>query len=285
MRLSAVVLALSLVGMVAPARAESAEDVIVTRDGAILRGHVTEMRPGKTATIVLLNGESRVVKWDDIAKSTGPSFPSEKPAAPAEEHVDILKPCAGRVPYVVESAGKQQRLALHVSSGVSVNGFVFTVAAEVCRTPCTLYLPPGDYGIESWGEGVTHAFTHIEVGASGGHLKLRAGRAGVYKAGVGLIVLGAITAIVGGSLMATGGLISSTSHASTTNSGDSLLLGGGITLGAGAALIIPGAVMVATAKGGAVEKDSYEKAPPARTLQVNAMPLKDGGFVGATVRF
>lgn len=54
--------------------AMSMDDVITLRDGTLLRGHVAELRPTQQVTIVLLSGETRVVAWDQLASTTGPSF-------------------------------------------------------------------------------------------------------------------------------------------------------------------------------------------------------------------
>ncbi|MGZ3427648.1 MAG: hypothetical protein ACXVCV_13415 [Polyangia bacterium] len=288
--LSRLVLVLTLLNAPWPAHASPppTDDVIVTTDGAILRGHVSELRPGKSATIVLLDGRTRTLQWGEIAKSEGPSFPREHAARETkeEEPLDLMQPGPGRAALTVESAGKQQRIRLHVDSGVRINGFGYSVSAEVCRTPCRVYLPPATYGIESVGEGVTSAFTIVDVGPGGAHVKLKAASSRVHGAGLALVLVGSLTAAAGGIVMAVAPLTSSVSSAlGEPSSQDNMLLGGGITLGAGLAMLIPGAVMMGVSKGGAVEKDSFERAPVDKTLQVNAGPTRGGGWVGASVRF
>jgi hypothetical protein len=49
-------------------------DVIVQKDGVMRRGRVTELRPGRSVRLILLDGERRIVKWGDIARASGPSF-------------------------------------------------------------------------------------------------------------------------------------------------------------------------------------------------------------------
>lgn len=275
----------ALLALPSLARAEAQEDVIVTRDGAILHGHISELRPGKSATIVLLDGSTRTIQWGDIARSSGPSFPEAR--KPEDEPVDVLKPGPGRVPFLVESAGAPQRITLHVDSGVRVNGFAFTVSAELCRTPCTLYLPPGTYGVESHAEGVVGAFTVAQVGDNGGHLKLKAKSSAVRGGGIALVAVGAAALLAGGITMAMGPLFSTgvSLTGESTYDATPLYIGGGATMGAGAVMIVAGSVMIAKTKGGAAEEGDYEKRPASPTLQVNAAPLRDGGWLGATVRF
>ena len=289
--LSRIVVCLALVAIPALAHpAPSNEDVIITTDGAIFRGHVSELHPGKSATIVLLDGRAKTLAWSEIAKSEGPSFPrTSEPVKEEEEHIDPLQPGPGRVPFAVESVGKQQTISLHFDDAIRINGWGVSVTARICRTPCTMYLPPGFYTLQSEGAGVVAARTPVQVSGGGGHVKLKAPSSGVRAGGVALVVVGAAAVLAGGLTMAMAPLMQTTTYSLggtvTTYDGTPLFVGGGATMGAGALMIIPGAIMIAKTKGGLAEEGTYEKTPAAKTLQVNAGATRNGGWVGATVRF
>jgi hypothetical protein len=288
--LSRILVCLALFSLPLAARAAPNEDVIITTDGAILRGHVSELRPGKSATIVLLDGRTRTLTWSEIAKSEGPSFPESKRAAAQEaedEHINPLAPGPGRVPLLVESAGKQQSISLHFADAIQINGWGLSVTARICDTPCTMYLPPGPYVLQSEAEGVVAARTPVTVSPSGGHVKLKATSSGLRTGGVLLVAFGS-AAVLGGALtMAMSPLMTvatTTVSGQQTYDGTPLVVGGGITMGVGAAMIIPGAIMLAKSKGGLTEEGTYDGAPT-RTLQVNAGGARNGGWLSATVRF
>ena len=290
--LSRLVLCFALLSLPLAAHATGSEDVIVTTDGAILRGHVSELRPGKSATIVLLDGRTRTLQWSEIARSEGPSFPDARPAAQPEEddRINPLEPGPGRVPLAVESAGKQQSISLHFTGAIRVNGWGLTVTARICDTPCTMYLPPGSYELLSEADGVVSAVTPVTVPPAGTRVKLKATSSGLRGGGVALVTIGGVAVLVGALVMAfaplNADIIDVTSSGGTTHTDNStpLLVGGGVTMGVGAAMIIPGAIMLAKAKGGVAEESAYDKTPN-RQLQVNAGASHNGGWLGATVRF
>jgi hypothetical protein len=79
LRTAPVVLFLSFAAHASP---PPAYDVVVERDGTLLQGHVAELKPGQSVTLQLLTGEARVVPWDEIAETRGPSFPAPPVANP-----------------------------------------------------------------------------------------------------------------------------------------------------------------------------------------------------------
>jgi len=286
-------LCLAILSFPLAARASGTEDVIITTDGAILRGHVSELRPGKSATIVLLDGRTRTLSWSEIAKSEGPSFPDAKPAATEEDdRINPLEPGPGRVPLVVESAGAQQSISLHFAGAIRINGWGVSVTARICDTPCTMYLAPGAYVLQSEADGVVAARTPVTVSSTGARVKLKAPSSGVRAGGVALIAVGSAAILAGAMTMAMQPIFGTVTDYTTTgepttyntSTGANLIIGGGITMGAGAAMIIPGAIMIAKTKGGVAEESAYEKSPN-RQLQVNAGASHNGGWLGATVRF
>lgn len=289
--LSRLVLCLALLSLPRAAHATSSEDVIITTDGVILRGHVSELRPGKSATIVLLDGRTRTLSWAEIAKSEGPSFPDARPAAAEEDdRINPLEPGPGRAPLYVESAGKQQSISLHFAGAIRINGWGVSVTARICDTPCTMYLPPGAYVLQSEADGVVAARTPVTVSTTGARVKLKAPSSAVRGGGVALIAVGSAAILAGAMTMAMepifGTVTDYTATGATynTSGGANMIVGGGITMGVGAAMIIPGAIMIAKTKGGVADEGAYEKSPD-RQLQVNAGASRNGGWLGATVRF
>jgi hypothetical protein len=72
------------------ARAEGPPDVVELHDGTFLQGRLTEWKPGSRAVIVLLNGESRVVHFSEIERTSGPSFEKIRDAGGrTEQDVDL----------------------------------------------------------------------------------------------------------------------------------------------------------------------------------------------------
>jgi hypothetical protein len=289
---SRLVLCLAILLFPLASQASGTEDVIITTDGAILRGHVSELRPGKSATIVLLDGRTRTLSWSEIAKSEGPSFPEARPAATEEDdRINPLEPGPGRVPLVVESAGRQQSISLHFAGAIRINGWGVSVTARICDTPCTMYLPPGGYVLQSEADGVVAARTPVTVSTTGGRVKLKAPPSGVRAGGVALVAIGSAAILAGAMTMAMEPIFGTVTDYSApgdstynTTSGANMIVGGGITMGLGAAMIVPGAIMIAKTKGGIAEESAYENAPN-RQLQVNAGASHNGGWLGATVRF
>jgi len=152
-------------GRVAYAADEAPLDLIVMKDGALVRGHVVEMVPNARIVIQIATGETRTVEWAQIARTEGPSFApiSSAPPAPTQPPVQptpiviaepLLTPAPGRVPLQVESTGQQLRVGEPVGTGTAYNGRdVVTVrfGRTVCSTPCTLHVAPGSVGL--WVEG------------------------------------------------------------------------------------------------------------------------------------
>src|SRR6185312_14358276 len=160
--------------------------------------HVSELRPGKSATIVLLDGRTRTLSWSEIAKSEGPSFPDAKPAATEEDdRINPLEPGPGRVPLVVESAGAQQSISLHFAGAIRINGWGVSVTARICDTPCTMYLAPGAYVLQSEADGVVAARTPVTVSATGARVTLTAPAVGVRGGGVAFIAVGGAPNLAG----------------------------------------------------------------------------------------
>jgi hypothetical protein len=191
------------------------EDVLTLRDGTILRGHVTEMRPGDHVEIVLLDGRSQVVPWAQLAASEGPSFPLVR-ANPAARFV---QPSPGRVPVVVESERASitvgvlaarpligqdtttvddgAEIAQWTESYQSRNGIVVCPA-----TPCRIFARPGELMLQVSGEGVLSYGTQVTIPPAGARLTMRAPSLAARRAGSTLIWLAPGTLISGAVMLA-----------------------------------------------------------------------------------
>jgi hypothetical protein len=118
-------------------------DVIVQTDGTVLQGHVAELVPGRSVTLMLLTGETRMVPWEQIASKSGPSFAPAPPRPDDDAAPDAdRRPGPGRVALRVESTGPA--LDVGRTGDVAVGGAYFGRTRRLgCTTPCTLYLLPG----------------------------------------------------------------------------------------------------------------------------------------------
>lgn len=123
---------------------------IVLQDGRTLSGHVASLHPGEHLVLETTDGQQTLIRWREIARADGPSFPGgfraymtlSPPGRPAVPRaVEILVPGEGRVPLRLEAP---ERVTVGLPDVEWFRGFQ-RVAVEgrgVCHTPCTLYVPP-----------------------------------------------------------------------------------------------------------------------------------------------
>jgi hypothetical protein len=251
-----------LLATVAPARAQSDVDAVTLRDGAILRGHVAEIRPNQSVTIVLLTGETRVVRWSDFVAGSGPSFPGTTLAPPPQQPAigppqliyesptypeqAFLKPGPGRVPLMVESAtGKKIFVGVPIG-GTTVIGFGMSATAHrrLCDGPCTLYVPTGNFTFNTTANDVSYD-TDVDVGPRGVRLKMRTPSRGRSFGGIAMVSSGGALGIIGGTLLAFGG---------GRSDENSWYGAGGALLGVGVGLLAGGIYLLATNTRGIAER-------------------------------
>jgi hypothetical protein len=171
----------------APISTVDGSDVVTLRDGTILRGHVTELKPGDHVELVLLDGRTQTIQWSEIAASAGPSFPVSKPNPAAR----FLAPAPDRVPVQIASTGKpltigvlQTRPAIGQESatfddGVNVSQLTTNYQSSrgvvVCTTtPCQIYAHPGLLKLQPSGEDVLSYSSELSVPNDGVRVTLRA---------------------------------------------------------------------------------------------------------------
>jgi hypothetical protein len=294
-------LALASAPRAAHAQSADAPDVLVLADGTTLRGHVTEIHPGRDTTIVLLSGTTRTVPVADIASSSGPSFapapaPSQAPSTailPVQSGADPLAtdpaalanvyraPGPGRAPVRVESPGGQQVIATDVSTA-NVAGFPLSVRRDVCLTPCTLYLPLGMHRIYAGGADMEHSTSVLDVPPSGLQLTLNARSFATLRAAVVLDVLGVL-----GMTASVPMLIFAAAENGNHADHDPVLWSGAIALGLGTAMLITGIALDAGSPRGAASVTPLPERASARAggggrLGVGVVPHEGGasGVVG-----
>ena len=166
--------------------------------------------------------------------------PSEASGAPTDE---LRAPGAGRVPLVVESVRGQQ------SVGVTFEASSRTVARDdVCKTPCTLYVPPGAATLLTYGPGIAETETDVMIGRAGLRVHMRAPSETSLAMGRALSVTGLLAGIGGAVLLLTG--ISDVTSTHTGSPPLGLVIAGSVTMGVGAGLMIPGLLLLAGTHGG-----------------------------------
>src|SRR5689334_22333377 len=107
-------------------------------------------------------------------------------------------------PMFIESGRGELNLAIRAwgPNGAAAETFA-------CRTPCRIEVTPGEYEMETEGEGLRGMRRQIRVPPSGLELKVRPGSRAVFGTGLGLIAAGGTFLLTGtaaaGTLIAVGG--------------------------------------------------------------------------------
>jgi hypothetical protein len=295
-------------------------DTIVARDGSVYRGQVAEIKPGREVTIVLLDGQARTVPWSEIASTYGPSFPGTvappmtvmptpmTPPMQAEPGLDptpdpLLVPGPGRARLDIESAtdkrisvsvpieGDQNSGGMVVSSGY---GYGFHTVAfnmqrlrRVCMSPCTLYVRPGLFTINT-NSGDFGYNSDVDVPAGGTAVKMHTPSRGRAVGGLWLISGGAGLLIGGITFAALAGDFGKHYDIDTHSEvGDSTpyYIGAGVVAAAGAGMIVGGAYMMATNRRGVAEQHDLNR--PSAKLHLDVAPalMRNGGMLAASLRF
>lgn len=238
-----------LLGAVCEGRAEAADpvassvgpDMVVLKDGSMMRGTLTEMIKNDHATLLLSSGQSARIRWDAIQRiektndapaiAVGPA-PTEPQATPPKVdasvvvHIDAARP--------VELEATEEGDNRHA------------VWTSVCVSPCDKSLPTNRlYRIA--GEGVRSSRAVSFRGEpEGSHVYLNAnvGTKGGFVGGIVLTSIGTAAAAVGATLVLLSQNDGRYALATTTRTTNKDLLAGGlITMGAGVAMLIPGIIL------------------------------------------
>lgn len=233
-------------------------DMVVLKDGSMMRGTLTEMIKNDHATLLLSGGQSARIRWDAIQRiektndASAPvtvAPPSDAQALPPKDETVVVHIDAPR-PVELEMANEGDPRHLTWTS--------------VCQSPCDKALPI-DRAYRIAGDGVRSSRPVSFRGeAAGSHVYLNANVAtkGGFVGGIVLTSIGTATIGVGALLVLVsyhgGSSPSGYSFSKTQDPG--LQAAGLITMGAGVAMLVPGIVM--TVKH-ASTKVNQSKTPPA----------------------
>ncbi len=251
------------------AASPASEDVITLRDGTILRGHVTELRPGDHVEIVLLDGRPRTISWNDIGASSGPSFPVHE----SDRVARWLHPSPGRVPVLLDAPRPIAVGVLRLRPAIGQSSMTFDddegdvsqlnvnyqsrSGVVVCpATPCRIYARPGPLRLQASGEDVLSYSADLDVPPSGVRVALRTPNVARRRWGTLLALQGA-AALVAGAVMVGIGAAQPAPPAPVfpgemplpDHRGTYYGIGGAI-IGLGALMLVPGVVLWATNRRG-----------------------------------
>lgn len=185
-------------------------DLVLTRDGGMLRGTIVESVPDQYVMVTLPTGESRRLEWSTI-RYAGPAAEAPQPSAPPTSSppapAAIPTPPAEPSGMHVRFTSPQEGVSFHRVTG-SMSGSGGGIGARgggvalwmrghsfhrLCTAPCDMTMEPGEYELAlSLGTGQ-------EVLAPGLINVDRSGTVtGEYLDRSGLRIAGAVTAGVGG---------------------------------------------------------------------------------------
>lgn len=162
--------ALSLVAtLAAPASAQQGAppDLVMLRNGGVLRGTIAEMNPGGSVTIITLTGEKRVIAMGEVSYA-GPaqSAPGAAPPPAAGGPKPLIQLNARDAPLHLRASQPELTFHLRVteSTGTTVgmgaglgsrsamgfggvSQFSGRTYARICTAPCDATLPAGQYNL------------------------------------------------------------------------------------------------------------------------------------------
>ena len=233
------------------------EDVVTLRDGTVLRGHVTELKPNDHVEIVLLDGRTQSVAWGDLASTRGPSFPA---LARKNLAAKYLQPSPGRVPVELDAPRTPVSVGvMRAHPAIGQEAMTFDQDGDVSQltmdwqsrhgvvvcaaTPCRIYARPGALDLQVSGQNILAYTAELAVPDAGAHVQLRAPNAAQRRTGA-LLTMSSLSAIVaGGVFMGLGAAFDNTTP-SRHDSSTALYYGlGGAVVGVGAVMAVTGIIL------------------------------------------
>jgi len=155
----------------APVATSSPPDIVVMKDGGILRGTIAEMKPGDTVVIVLITGENRTIQMKNVEyagpvaerplKAAAPSSPQTVKVVDATssqpsggEARPLVTVHAAEAPFTFTA--RPDGVTLHLQSGMATarlatgsealgSAFVAKSYTPICAAPCQATLPMGTH--------------------------------------------------------------------------------------------------------------------------------------------
>ncbi len=216
----------------AAATTPSGDDAVYMKDGSLLRGVLVEMMPGDHVSIQLPTGQVAVVRWDAITR------------VERATRVDVKAPPPA-VPTTVQTAGAGQAL-VHIETDKPLQVETHIIGREwrfACDAPCDIALDL-DKAYRIIGDGVRPSPTFRIAAAPGGRVVLdvaTASKSGLVG-GIVMASVGAPLMLIGGVIVAVGGL----SSASGLSTGDGEKKSGWIVFGIGAGGLVGGVILILT---------------------------------------
>jgi len=228
--LAAPLAAVYLLTSAAPAMAQqpTGPDVVVLKDGNVLRGTLSQVVPGDHATLTLTNGQTATIKWD-VIKSIEKSDKTGAPAAPA------ASPDAS-------AAGGTARVHIEVDRDVTLERQSNGTWIPACSAPCDADLPlDASYRIVGGGMRGSSTFRIAAQPGQRVFITVDPASKGGFVGGIILISLGAPVLLIGGLVL----LVAAAADdiGSTDSSGARTV--GWTMVGGGAAGIVVGIVLLA----------------------------------------
>jgi hypothetical protein len=269
------------------AASSGTDDVLLLRDGSMLRGRIAERQPDGTTVILLITGEVRTVPGDQLAAPPTMALPPPPPPPAVEDEGPALSLRArpGRVPLMLESTGAPLSVGRPVSTATVVDvlgSSTLSLGEPLCSAPCTLYVRPGTVTVWSGGNGLRSDVAHLQVPEGGLRARLRAGSSNAFSIGQSLTWSGGSSAVSGVLLLA---LVQSGFW--PAEYGNILA---GISLGIGAVMLGIGIPLIVANRVGVEEQGPLESGRPRRRRRTaewsfGGSPLPGGGLISTGVVF
>ncbi|MFT3754969.1 MAG: hypothetical protein QM769_03315 [Pseudoxanthomonas sp.] len=197
---------------------------------------------------------------------SGEEEPPRRPiVAPPIAAPPVAAPPASGPPVTLET--NLPRIELQIADGVKANQTSARrgppqvtweyVWKKVCDAPCGQRIgEEGVYRVDGYGVRPTAPFRLDALGDGPFHLKLRLGPAGMYRSGIGSIVLGVLSSLGGAALLIAGGVTAPvppvagapasyrTDYQNALDSQRALFISGGVLLGTGLIGTVAGALLM-----------------------------------------
>jgi hypothetical protein len=165
-------------------------------------------------------------------------------------HIDYRLPGVGRLALLVESVGAPQRVGL----SLAWPGAPQPAPADLCVTPCTLFVPRGRATIHSGGDGLRAGIADVDV-REPLRIRMYAPSARVHRAGVGLLIASGVSMLA--ALAVAGG-----AAAVPDDRIDPLLFTAGGLAASSFVALLTGVVMILVSQPGVARSEPLGAGPP-----------------------
>ena len=185
------------------------EITVVLKTGVVVRGTLIERVPGEHVLLRLATGETRKIRWSEIASDsygkapepTTTPTPTPTPAPTPTPTMPTPPPTATAPTYAPYPAPPMGGALVHVEAkpGVLLERFVVygtsTRWEPVCAAPCDRPMAPGTYRVNGKGMRSSPEFA---VGTQPVHVRAQLGSLAGMITGISLTGLGGLCLLTGG---------------------------------------------------------------------------------------